>query len=447
MKNINTINTNNTKYKIIMGLEVHIEPNTKSKMFCSCPQDHFGQIPNSQTCPICLGLPGSLPYANRVAVEKTVKLGLALGSSINKFSRFFRKHYFYPDLVKSFQTSQKDDPLCLGGELLGKQINHIHLEEDAGKLQHEVINGNKVSLIDFNRCGCALIELVTEPVFHEISEVLEFLKELQLIARYTDISTADMEKGTMRLEANISMKDVSKTKTDDNVLPNYKVELKNINSFKFLEKALKAEIERQTKALDNGETLIQETRGYDEVKQITYSQRIKTGSDDYKYFPEADLPPMVLSDDEIETIRLSLPELPQIKRDRFVKDYSMSLEFVEILISDKKRADYFEEAAKLNNNYKLLANLMINKKMDQDYPEPAGLVKKIVELSKTDFADNSKVSDAVSEVISQNPDIVESYRNGKGQVIGFLIGQVQKILQGKGDPKTVAELLTKSMNS
>lgn len=428
------------KYITIIGLEVHIEPNTKTKMFCSCPQDHFAKEPNTNVCPICLGLPGALPYANKEAIEKTVKLGLALGSKISNFSKFYRKHYFYPDLPKSFQTSQKDDPFCVGGELLGKKINHIHLEEDAGKLQHDSIEGKKVSLIDFNRSGCALIELVTEPVFNSVPEVINFLRELQLIAKYLGISNADMEKGTMRLEANISL-------SIDGSLPDYKVELKNINSFRFLEKALNAEIKRQSEALSTGQILVQETRGYDEAKQTTFSQRVKSGSEDYRYFPEADLPPVLLDKLTIESIRSQIPELPNAKRLRIAKEYGLSNDFAEILVQDYERVNYFEQACKLNNNYKAIANLMINKKLDLEYPEPAGLVKKMIEITNVDFAPIDLVQKATDEVILENSDIVLSYKNGKGQVLGFLIGQVQKKMEGKADPKTVSQVLIEKLNS
>lgn len=435
------------KYITIIGLEIHIEPNTESKMFCSCPQNHFGKKPNSQTCPICLGLPGSLPYANKEAINKTIKLGLALGSKISKSTRFYRKHYFYPDLAKSFQTSQKDNPFCIGGSLLGKAINHIHLEEDAGKLIHQTVDGKKVSLVDFNRCGCCLIELVTEPVFHNTEEVLEFTKELQLIARYLDISGADMEKGTMRLEANISL-------SKDGSLPNYKVELKNINSFRFLEKAINSEIERQIKALDSGEKLTQETRGYDENKKTTFSQRSKEDSQDYRYFPEADLPPIEMSDKDIseacifdvKILSSKVVELPEAKRQRFVKQYGISIDMTEILTSERLRAEYFEEVCKLNNNFKLIANLMVNKNLDKTYLEPAGLAKKILEIERKDFTSTTEVDVVVNKVLAENPDIIKKYQNGQTQVLGFLIGQVQKVLKGKGDPKLISTKLLESLH-
>lgn len=427
------------KYITIIGLEIHIEPNTKSKMFCSCPQNHFGEKPNSQTCPICLGLPGALPIANKEAINKIMKLGLALGSKISKSSRFYRKHYFYPDLAKSFQTSQKDNPFCIGGSLLGKAINHIHLEEDAGKLIHQTTDGKKISLVDFNRCGCCLIELVTEPVFHNTGEVVAFTKELQLIARYLDISGADMEKGTMRLEANISL-------SKDGSLPKYKVELKNINSFRFLEKALNVEIERQIKALDCGQKLVQETRGYDENKKTTFSQRSKEDSQDYRYFPEADLPPIVIGQLTIDNLQLTIPELPRNKKERFIKDYGITNDMAEILTSDKSRANYFEEACKLNENHKLIASLMVNRNLDKEFPEPAGLAKKIYELGNMNYESNENTESVVNQILQENPEIIKKYQNGQTQVIGFLIGQVQKQIKGKGDPKIINSILLERLH-
>jgi aspartyl-tRNA(Asn)/glutamyl-tRNA(Gln) amidotransferase subunit B len=431
------------KYIPIIGLEVHIEPNTKTKMFCCCLQDHFGKKPNTQVCPICLGLPGALPYENKEGILKTVRLGLALGSTISNASKFYRKNYFYPDLPKGYQTSQLDSPFCVGGSLNDMQINHIHLEEDSGKLVHETINGMKCSLIDFNRSGCVLIELVTEPVFHDIETVIAFVKELQLVARYLDVSNADMEKGSMRLEANISL-------SADGSLPAYKVEIKNINSFKFLEKAINAELTRQRKALETGEELVQETRGYDEVKQITYSQRSKADAHDYRYFPEADLPPINLKPEDVAVIKDLLPELPKQKRERFEREYGMSSGFATILASDKVRADYFEEAVKLGSSSSLsaktIADIMVNKKLDSQFPEPAGLVKKIIEIGSIEYSSNDDVENAVKSVLIENGKAVKDYQSGNGNVVGFLIGMVQKKLEGKGNPQIVREELTKKLN-
>ncbi len=430
------------KFTPIIGLEIHIEPNTKSKMFCRCPQDHFGKKPNTQTCPICLGLPGALPFANKEAIRKTIKLGLALGASISKFSKFYRKNYFYPDLPKAFQTSQLDSPLCVGGELLGKHINHIHLEEDAGKLMHENLDGEKVSLVDFNRSGCALIEIVTEPDFHDTESVTAFVKEMQLIAKYLDVSGADMEKGSMRLEANVSL-------SPDGNLPDYKVELKNINSFKFLGKAISAELTRQENALLNGEKLVQETRGYDEIKQTTFSQRTKADAHDYRYFPEADLPPMRFNDAEIEQIKDQITELPSDRRSRFTNLYRISKDFADILVSDPVRAEYFEEAVKVgakeNLDPKSIADFMINKKLDSEFPEPAGLVKKVYELGKVEYANQEDTLSAVRAVVVENSKAVTDYQNGNGNVIGFLIGMVQKKLGGKGNVNVVREGLLKEL--
>lgn len=429
-------------YTPIIGLEVHIEQNTESKMFCGCSASHFLVEPNTNTCPVCLGLPGALPFANEKAIENTIKFGLAFGCTIAPFSKFDRKHYFYPDLPKAFQTSQYDLPFCTNGTFENIHIRRIHLEEDTAKLQHTTLEGKKVSLVDFNRSGVPLIEMVTEPDFHDAESVDSFLKSIQLIVRYLGISTADMEKGSMRLEANISVTDKAAPFTE---LPNYKVELKNINSFRFLKKALEAEITRQTEALEKSEQLVQETRGFDEKSGETRSQRIKEEASDYRYFPEPDLPPILITKENVATIQSNLPELPQAKRERFAKEYGLSKEFIEVLVSDVDRAHYFEtaieEGTKHGLSAKFIANAMVNLKLDTDR-DPATLIKKLYEETKVEYATHEEMKEAIHSVFVSNEEAVTKYKNGKVEIIGFLIGQTQKQLKGKGDPKVLPQLIT-----
>ena len=395
-------------------------------MFCGCLAGHFGKKPNTQTCPVCLGLPGALPFANQEAVMRVAKFGLAFDCKVNLLSKFDRKHYFYPDLPKGYQISQYNLPLCQSGKFANIRIRRVHLEEDTAKLIHQ---GGK-SLVDFNRSGVPLMELVTEPDFHKAESVTAFLKEVQLIARYLQVSNADMEKGSMRLEANISLGSAGH-------LPDYKVELKNINSFRFLSKAINAEISRQKEIVDKGGKIIQETRGYNEATGKTFSQRTKEEAQDYRYFPEPDIPPIRLNKEQIADLKAKLPELPSQKRARFKEIYKLPDAYNEILVADLDIAEYFETAVKLGGRPKVLADLMVNKNFDKTFPEPAGLVKKIKELTAKNFTPAAEIASVVTTVLAENKKAVADYQSGRSQVLGFLIGQVQKKIKEKGDVNVI----------
>jgi len=303
------------KHQPVIGLEVHVELKTKSKMFCSCLNNSLERYPNTNICAICMGHPGTLPVINEEALKKVLKTGLALNSVIPKHSKFDRKNYFYPDLPKGYQISQYDEPLCVGGFLTinGKKINitRVHLEEDTGKLVHP--RGADYSLVDFNRAGIPLMELVTEPDIGLAKEARSFAEELRLILRYLDVSNADMEKGEMRVEANISLRDGSKLGA--------KVEIKNLNSFRSVEYGINYEIDRQAKLLQSGKKIVQETRGWDDVKEVTVSQREKEEAHDYRYFPEPDLPPLAFLPKDVQKIKSRIPELPSLRRERFKKQF------------------------------------------------------------------------------------------------------------------------------
>jgi len=349
-------------YDAIIGLEIHAELKTKSKMFCACPLRHSGgeasdndaenKAPNTTVCPICMGHPGTLPVANKQAIEWTILTGLALNCKINHLSKFDRKNYYYPDLPKGYQISQYDLPLAHDGRIdingQSVKITRIHLEEDTGKLIHP--KNKKYSLVDYNRAGTPLMELVTEPIIKNAETAKKFCQTYQQILRYLNISDADMEKGQMRCEANVSVQKKGEWEYNGNceITPlgkyklNPKVEVKNINSFKAVEKAIEYEVERQIQALENNEKLIQETRGWDENKMATVRQRVKETSADYRYFPEPDIPPLSISSRWIEKIRAGLIELPPEKKERFIKEYNLSEYDAEILIADKHLADYAE---------------------------------------------------------------------------------------------------------
>ena len=464
-------------YKMTIGLEIHAELITNSKMFCGCKNGEDDK-PNSNICPVCLGLPGTLPVINKDAVKKVIMVGKAIGGKIADFSEFDRKNYFYPDIPKGYQISQYKYPLVSGGSLNGVEITRIHLEEDTAKSTHI----EDYSLVDFNRAGVPLMELVTEPVMHSKEEVGAFAKELQLLLQYLDISFANMEKGQMRVEVNISISNSDKFGT--------KVEVKNINSFKSAMKAVEYEFERQTKILDRGESVLQETRGFDENKQITFSQRSKENSNDYRYFPDPDLPKIYIN--QIEDFKnILLKETPNEKRIRFAL-FGIKKEDIEVYINNNVVSLLFEETIRYFNDDKekvqLLSNYITsdilgfikndieNNKIKNI--ESKFLAKVILMLEKGDISsrgakeilkimfdfggdpeeiakekdliqknDPKILEDILSKIINNNKSVVEEYKNGKESAIQFFVGQAMKETKGSGNPGLIKEIALKIINN
>ena len=452
----------------IIGLEIHVELKTKSKMFCDCANDPQERHPNVNICPICLGHPGVLPVINKSAVNKVLKTGLSLGCRINERSKFDRKNYFYPDLPKGYQISQYEEPLCGEGILNGVRIRRVHLEEDTGRLVHPA--GADYSLVDFNRSGIPLMELVTEPDLKSAPEARQFAQDLQLILRYLGVSDADMEKGQMRVEVNVSLEGGPK------------VEIKNLNSFRAVERALGYEIKRQRK-----ERAIQETRGWNDVKGQTYSQRIKEEAKDYRYFPEPDLPPLHWNKEQIQKIKVKIPELPQDRRKRFKKEYNLGDKEIEIFVRNKYLGEYFQKVAselgqpkltKLCANYLLtdlqgllrgtsvveenfkitpvnfaefikfidegkLSSKMAKEVLAEMFSTGDGPVSIIKEKGLTQIIDEAEIEKVVREVVSQNPKPVVDFKNGKEGAFQFLVGQVMSKTRGKANPQIIQNILAK----
>jgi len=424
------------KYQPIIGAEIHVQLKTNSGMFCGCKNDHSGTAkPNTYTCPVCLGLPGALPVPNKKAIEWTILAGLALNCKIAKVSKFDRKHYFYPDLPKGYQISQYDQPLCTNGYIdtsFGKvRINRVHLEEDTAKLTHKTIKGKKVSLIDFNRSGTPLMEIVTEPDIHSVEQSKEFLKKLRDIVRAIGISDCDMDKGSMRLEANVSL-------SADGSLPDYKVEVKNINSFRFFANSVKSEIKRHTILLDKGKTPIQETRGYRNSIKSTVSQRVKEEAADYRYFPEPDIPPMTFTTSQIDTWKASLPKLPE----QIIKELDLPTKTAKLLVSKSKYLDYYQKSLPVAKKLKLtpekLANFIINKKIS--------ITKSALDQLKSLSQPGEVDEKLIDQVIKDNLDAVAKYKKGKTSITGFLLGQIMKASKGKVDPRLTLECLKNKMS-
>lgn len=468
-------------YTATIGLEIHAELKTSSKMFCSCKNDPDEEKPNKNVCPVCMGHPGTLPVLNKEAIKHVLKIGYAIDGQIADFTEWDRKNYFYPDIPKGYQISQYKYPLISGGKLAGIELTRIHLEEDTAQSTHDI---HEKSLVNFNRSSVPLMELVTEPVIHDAETAVRFAKELQLLLRYLNVGEANLEKGEMRVEANIS---VSKTKTFGT-----KTEVKNLNSFKAVEKAIAYEIERQIDILESGEKVVQETRGWDDSTQSTYSQRLKESSHDYRYFPEPDLPKLKISEIKEfsrENIMKDIPELPWVKRERYIKDFGMTEKEVSIFIDSPEVAQYFEivikgkekdtKIVKLSINYILSDYLGLLKKenkgistinpvnftkliklindgklssrgakdtlliMLKEDGDPETIADKNGLIQKSDEGEIKKI---VLDIVAKNPTVVEDYKKGKEVALQFLVGQGMKATKGSANPELLKKLLIQSIS-
>ncbi len=486
-------------FETIIGLEVHAQLLTRSKMFCRCRADYADALPNTHVCPVCLGMPGVLPTINQQAVEYTIMTALALNCTVPGYTKFDRKNYPYPDLMKGYQISQSDAPfghhgwltIEVNGEKKKVGISNVHLEEDVAKLIHRTVaNGESYSLVDVNRAGVPLMEIVGEPDLHSPEEARQYLIKLRSILQYLGVSTGNMEEGSFRCDANISIRPEN---TPDSLA---KVEVKNMNSFRAVYRALEYEAKRQRKLAEEGKRLVQETRGWVEEMGKTVAQRTKEYAHDYRYFPEPDLPPLVISQEWVEEVRSKLPELPEARRDRFVAEYSLPVYDANLLTSSKAMADYFEDCLKtgvprslsLPKRAKEVSNWLLGevsriinaRNIDIDNfrskvspgrlcqllaliqeGSTSGPSAKIVfeEMSSTggQAADIiaqrglSQISDAgaiereVVAVISSNPQAVADYKAGKAPALTFLVGQVMRATRGRANPKLVSELLRKKL--
>ena len=476
------------KYETVIGLEVHVQIKTKTKIFCSCSTE-FGSRPNENTCPICLGMPGVLPVLNKRFLESSMRACLATHCTIEPMNRFARKNYFYPDLPKGYQISQFELPLGTNGYIninvdgTKKRIGltRIHMEEDAGKLIHgENLGSPGKSYVDFNRTGVPLCEVVSEPDLRSSEEARAYLIELKSILEYTGVSDCNMEEGSLRCDANVSIRPIGQKEFGT------RTELKNLNSFKFIQKAIEYEVDRQTKILDQGDTVKQETRLYDSDRGETFPMRSKEEAHDYRYFPDPDLVPIMIDETWVEKLRQTIPELPEQKRERFVKSYGIPEYDTGVLTSSAPLADYFEKCTALFPHPKTISNWMMGdllrelKKDSRDIVDcpvsPSALVDllKLIhsgtisgniakgvfeEMYRTQnsagsiveekglkqITDSSAIEKIVAEVIQANPGQVEEFKGGKEKVLGYLVGQVMKASKGKANPGMVNKLLKEKM--
>ena len=472
-------------YEVIIGLEVHAELSTKTKIFCSCKTD-FGAEPNTQICPVCMALPGALPVLNEKVVEYAVKAGLATNCEISKDSRNDRKNYFYPDLPKSYQISQSDKPLCNHGYIEIEdddgntkkvRILRIHIEEDAGKLNHNEFGTG--SLVDLNRSGVPLIEIVSEPDIRSVGEADRYLKKLKSILQYIDVSDCKMQEGSLRADVNVSVHKKGEpfgTRT----------EMKNMNSFKSITRAIKYERDRQIDELERGNAITQETLRWDDLEGRTFSMRNKEDSEDYRYFPEPDLGVIKLSDEYIENIRKELPEMPESRKERYMNEIGLSEKDSNSITSSKFLSDLFEEAGKLSGNYKAVCNWInsdiariLNEKeedpeqipfnaeelaelvklidkgtisssiakkvLDELFENPRDPNKIIEEKGWVQISDESQIKEVVLKVLAENEQSVLDYKAGKDRALGYLVGQAMKQTKGKANPKMLNEMFIEEL--
>ena len=478
-------------YEVVIGCEVHVELKTKTKIFCSCLTD-FGGEPNTHVCPVCLGLPGTLPVLNKKVLEYAIKAGLALNCEIAQFSKFDRKNYFYPDLTKAYQISQFDLPICKNGYIdieTGKGekrigITRIHMEEDAGKLVHQgsTITTSAGSLVDYNRAGVPLIEIVSEPDMRSAEEVLEFLSSLKAIIEYTGVSDARMEQGSLRCDVNLSLRPAGQ------IAFGTRAEIKNLNSFRSVERVIQYEINRQTDILESGGKVIQETRTWDESKGRTYSLRSKEDSDEYRYFPEPDLPPVIVMEDYIEKLRDELPEMPKEKRQRMIDKDGLPEYDAGIITASKALVDFYDAVHTYYGDAKKISNWIMGEllaKVNAEgieldalkiQPEQMAALLKLVDsgeisgkIAKKVFAemfetgknpddiikeqglkqisDETELKTMIEQVAETNPKSVEDYKAGKTKALGFLVGQIMKQSRGQANPAVINRLLVEKLNS
>jgi aspartyl-tRNA(Asn)/glutamyl-tRNA(Gln) amidotransferase subunit B len=477
------------QYEAVIGLEVHVELKTNTKIFCNSSTE-FGADPNHHVCPVCLGLPGVLPVVNKKVVEYAIKAGLALNCRIASFSKFDRKNYYYPDLPKNYQISQYDLPIAehgyleinVDGNVKRIGITRVHMEEDAGKLVHQgTISTTPYSLVDYNRTGVPLIEIVSEPDMRSADEAIAYLEKLKAIIQYTGVSDCKMQEGSLRCDANVSVRPVGQAEFGT------KTELKNMNSFKALHKALTYEIERQIEILEEGGQITQETRTWDEAKGVTLSLRSKEEAHDYRYFPDPDLVPMVISEEWVNEIKATLPELPDQRKARFINDYGLPAYDAGVLTSSRELADFYEQCVNKFNNPKSVSNWVMGEllrmmnaggvEIDEVKIKPAQLAQLLElmekgtisgKIAKTVFeemfntgkdpnaivkekglvqiSDEGLIEKVVEEVIAANPKSVDDYKGGKKQALGFLVGQVMKATKGKANPGLVNKLLQEKLD-